>query len=40
MQPNHRTQNLASLAGSALLMALLITLGYYVPDGLIALAHK
>ncbi|MEH6566934.1 MAG: hypothetical protein V7756_16535 [Halopseudomonas sp.] len=40
MQHDHRNQNIASLAGSALLMALLITLGYYVPDGLIALAHK
>jgi len=40
MQPNHRTQNLASLAGSALLIALLITLGYYVPDAVVALAHN
>lgn len=39
MHTNHRTQNLASLAGSALLIALLITCAYHFPDALIALAQ-
>ena len=39
MQINHRTENLATLAGSALIIALLITLAYHCPDAITALAH-
>lgn len=40
MQTNHRTQDLATLAVSAALIALLITLAYHFPDAIIALANK
>ncbi|WOD12765.1 hypothetical protein RPW65_07960 [Pseudomonas sp. NyZ704] len=40
MQTNHRTQDLATLAGSAAVIALLIILAYHFPDALIALAHQ
>tara|TARA_Y100001001_G_scaffold27328_1_gene22869 strand:+ start:1270 stop:1386 length:117 start_codon:yes stop_codon:yes gene_type:complete len=37
---SHHAQNIASLAGSAALIALLIILAYQFPDALSALAHK
>ena len=40
MRNDHHTQNVASLIGSAAVIALLIILAYHFPDALIALAHK
>ena len=37
---HHHTQNVASLIGSAAVIALLIALAYHFPDAIIALAHQ
>ncbi len=40
MRNDHHSQNIASLIGSAAIVALLITLAYHFPDALSALAHQ
>lgn len=37
---SHHVEDIATLAGSAVLIALLIVLAYLCPDALSALAHK